>query len=114
MKNLTTQSKPATVAVGSDGSGSAFFQAKLAFEIPEKYEVEGHYRSEIPAALVGKLMALFPGDSEFNSADVCSPNILVVDTHAIPTPEMVADMKRRIDEVLQNTEGSERPAPGAR
>jgi hypothetical protein len=82
-------------------AGATFFQAKLAFEIPEAFGVEGRFIREIPPALVGELMRLFPGNAEFNPADVCSPNLLIVDTHAIPAPELVADMKRRIDAVLK-------------
>ncbi len=85
----------------SRATGSKFLQAKIAFEIPDSFEGEGRYGiSEIPAALVGRLMGLFPGDAEFNPADVCSPHLLIVDTHEVPTAETVAEMRSKIDSVL--------------
>jgi hypothetical protein len=89
------------VKTATRATGSKFFQAKIAFEIPDSFEIEGRYGiSEIPADLVGRLMRLFPGDAEFNTADVCSPNILIVDLHEMPTPERVSEMQQRIDAVL--------------
>ena len=80
---------------------STFFSAKVAFEIPVKYEVEGIYTSEIPEELVDALMDLF-SDCEFNPESICAPPLLVVNVDHIPTPRWVKNALKRINKVLQN------------
>lgn len=79
---------------------SSFFSAKVAFEIPEKFEVEGRLVREIPEALVTALMDLFPRDCEFEAANVCNPPLLVVNVHKVPSAEWFSETKARIDAVL--------------
>lgn len=76
-----------------------FYVAKIAFEIPEKYEVEGHIIRAIPDELVDRLMDLF-GDCEFESANICSPPLIIVNTTTV-TPKWIAKSKKRINAVLR-------------
>lgn len=76
------------------------FASKLAFEIPEKYEVEGTYTREIPDKLVLALMGLFR-DCEFESAGICSPPLLIVN-HGTLTSKWIKASEKRINKILQN------------
>lgn len=97
-----------TAAVsGAVPCSAKFFAAKIAFEIPEKYEVEGHITRAIPDELVNALMDLFD-DCEFEPAGICSLPLLIVNTGEA-SPAWIARAEKRINAVLQNA-GAQRPA----
>lgn len=78
---------------------TAFFQAKVAFVIPGHYGRDGMYGREYDDEFVDRLMDLFE-DTEFEYENICSPALLVVNTHEIPTPEWVATAVKRINAVI--------------
>lgn len=91
---------------------ASFYGAKVAFEIPKSCEVkspEVWRDTEIPDDLVDALFALFPGECSFETEDICSPHLLIVDVREPLTVELISDMERRINVVLHNLEVSDRP-----
>lgn len=78
---------------------SSFFQAKVAFKIPGMYQTDGIYGPKYDDALIEDLMDLFE-DTEFETENLCSPALLIVNTSEIPTQEWVEDAIRRINEIL--------------
>jgi hypothetical protein len=78
---------------------SKFYQAKVAFEIPlvgdRDYVTDEHPSDE----LVFILMDLFP-DTEFEWADVCNPDILIVNSHCYPSKEWCKKSRLKIDKAL--------------
>lgn len=80
-----------------------FFQAKVAFEIPAEYEVSGPITRAVPDELVERLMDLFD-DCEFESAGICNPPLLIVNTHRTPTQKWLARSVKRIKKVLKRHE----------
>lgn len=87
--------------------GSAYYGAKVAFEIPKACEVEAREAwrdTEISDDLIDRLFALFPGEVTFESEDICSPHLLIVDVRELLTAELIESMTARINGVLQNDE----------
>jgi hypothetical protein len=80
---------------------ASFFQAKVAFEIPGHYQRDGIYGPKYDDRLIDRLMDLFP-DCEFESENLCSPALLVVNTSTPPTPSWIKKSVARINEVLCN------------
>jgi hypothetical protein len=79
---------------------SKFYQAKVAFEIPlagdRDYITNKHPSDE----LVNVLMDLF-SCAEFEWADVCNPDILIVNTHSYPSKEWCKRARLKIDKTLK-------------
>ena len=95
--------KASTPASSAAPTCSAFFQAKIAFEIPGHYGRDGIYGREYNDKMVERLMALFE-DTEFETENLCSPALLIVNTHETPSAEWIAKAIERINGVLQNAE----------
>lgn len=111
MKTKTKRVKPGC----QQGPCSAsYYGAKVAFEIPKSCEVkspEAWRDTEIPDDLVDALFALFPGEVTFETEDICSPHLLIVDVREPLTAELIATMQARINTVLQNSELSQPKLP---
>lgn len=82
-----------------------YYGAKVAFEIPRECEVASGDRfrdTEIPDSLVDDLFNLFPGECTFESEDICSPHLFIVDVREPLTAELIESMRALINRVLQN------------
>lgn len=100
MKSTLERTGGAAVA-GAAPCSAKFFTAKIAFEIPDKYQVEGTYTRGIPDELVNRLMDLFE-DCEYESENICNPPLLIVNTGEV-SPAWIARAEKRINAVLQNS-----------
>jgi len=83
---------------------SRFYGAKIAFKIPKCYETkapESWRDKEISDSLVDALLDLFPGESSFETEDICSPHLLIVDVREPLTADLISEMETRINKALQ-------------
>lgn len=104
MKTKTKRVKP---GCQQEPCSASYYGAKVAFEIPKSCEVkspEVWRDTEIPDDLVDALFALFPGECSFETENICSPHLLIVDVRDPLTMELISDMGRRINEVLHNAD----------
>ena len=73
--------------------------SKVAFEIPKAFEIQTSTGRVLPDDLIDGLVVLAVGNRH-ESADICTPHLLIVDCDGLPTKEWIDAQQARINEVL--------------
>lgn len=76
-----------------------YHMSKVAFEIPKAFEIETTTGHELPDDLVSALLDLNEGN-RYESADICTPYLLIIDCGDMPTVAWINAQQSRINKVL--------------